>query len=503
MRVPLRLTVYGTRGRAYTSMRIGDLRGSPISVQMAAILPGAKRPTSSGSSEADPHAPSAESGGRRSGDLDDRVAKLRELRESLGRYQDLDRAVSAVPAPGVRRWLYTRLGVEGARFLDAEAGMGVTPPAEPEAPRRKPVSRAGFLLVVLVVVAGLAAVWSRTQQLEAEAASVESSAVPVVKTPIPAVAEGLAKLPDALQPQSIWLVESKNATEEYSNGLRIDTTYAVKGDPRRHRVFELPDGRLGPVSTEPVGILFHTSESDIWALEEGNNDRLRHNSQNLLKYIQRNKCYHYVIDRFGRVYRVVDEGTRANHAGFGVWRRDNHLYMNLNSQFLGICFETRWEGGKALPITKAQLTAGRDLTDYLRTRYKILPEMCTAHGLTSVNPRKHLIGHHIDWARGFPFDAFGLPDQYNRPDPAVVLFGFGYDEEFLSRMMGDPWTGVHEGERAFEQEARQQGRTVDDLRRERRLLYDRWIAEQAQPEEENASEDAARPSAPSGAQPKA
>ena len=38
--------------------------------------------------------------------------------------------------------------------------------------------------------------------------------------------------------------------------------------------------------------------------------------------------------------------------------------------------------------------------------------MCVAHGLTSVNPKKHLIGHHMDWARGFPFEAFGLPDQY-------------------------------------------------------------------------------------------
>ena len=36
------------------------------------------------------------------------------------------------------------------------------------------------------------------------------------------------------------------------------------------------------------------------------------------------------------------------------------------------------------------------------------------HGLTSVNPKKHLIGHHLDWARGFPFEAFGLPDQYQR-----------------------------------------------------------------------------------------
>jgi hypothetical protein len=470
-----------------------------------ATLPEANRPTPPTSEDAETD-DSAAGGGRRATDLDDRVAKLRELRQSLSRAQGIDRAVSAVPAPGVRRWLYTRLDVEGARFLDPTAGMGANPrtpaPAAPPPPRRRVISLAGGLIMMIVVVAGVAAVVYSKRELDAEAVSIQfAAAAPADRTALP-VAEALAKLPNALQPHSIWLVENKNGTEQYSNGLRIDTTYTIKGDPRTHRVFELPDGHLGPVRTDPVGILFHTSESDIWALEEGNNDRLRTNSTNLLKYIQRHKCYHYVIDRFGRVYRVVDEDTRANHAGFSVWRRDQQVYMNLNSQFIGICFETRWEGGQALPITKAQLTAGRDLTDYLRGRYKIPAEMCTAHGLTSVNPKKHLIGHHIDWARGFPFDAFGLPDQYARLDPAVELFGFGYDDEFLGRMMGAPWKGVGDGERALEQEARTTGRTLEDLRREKRQLYDRWIADQAQQDEQSASEDAARPSAPAGAQPK-
>ena len=71
--------------------------------------------------------------------------------------------------------------------------------------------------------------------------------------------------------------------------------------------------------------------------------------------------------------------------------------------------------------------------------------MCVTHGLTSVNPKKHLIGHHMDWARGFPFEAFGLPDQYERPAPSVALFGFGYDDDFL-KVLGEPWPGVREAE---------------------------------------------------------
>jgi hypothetical protein len=433
---------------------------------MAATLPEAKRPSSSTS------VPDT---------LDGHVAKLRELRGSLARYQDIDRAVSVVPAASVRRWLYGRLGVEGARFLDSEAGLGATPPsAEAGESRRRASPRIGALLVALAASVGLAAVSYRTRLIED---AVPPSPAPIAaKAVLPVVAEILVKLPEALQPQSIWLVEKSQGGEQYSNGLRIDTTFAVAGDPRRYRVFDATTGQMGPVATQPIGILFHTSESDIWPLEESNNERLRHNSENLLKYLQRNRCYHYMIDRFGRVYRVVDEDTRANHAGYSVWTRDNQVYLNLNSQFIGICFETRWEGGHALPITKAQLSAGRDLTDYLRYRYKIAPEMCTAHGLTSVNPKKHLIGHHIDWARGFPFDAFGLPDQYSRPDPAVVLFGFGYDDEFRGRMMGDPWSGVRQGEQALIEEARSRGRSLELLRHDKHQLYDQWIAAQAQDE---------------------
>jgi hypothetical protein len=446
---------------------------------MAATLPEAKRPSEPTS------APDS---------IDERVAKLRELRGSLGRYQDIDRAVSVVPAARVRRWIYHRLDVEGARFLDSSAGLGATPPTAATAAKRRTSPRTGALLIALAATIGLAAVSYRTRYLEEQQPLTSPAPAPVAAVPVVPmeVAETLSKLPEALQPQGIWLVENSHGVEIYSNGLRIDTTYSVKGDPRRFRVFDATTGEMGAVQTEPMGILFHTSESDIWPLEEANNERLRHNSENLLKYLQRNRCYHYMIDRFGRVYRVVEEQTRANHAGYSVWRRDNQVFLNLNSEFVGICFETRWEGGHALPITKAQLSAGRDLTDYLRNRYKIPAEMCTAHGLASVNPKKHLIGHHIDWARGFPFEAFGLPDQYSQPDPAVTLFGFGYDEEFLGRMRGDAWKGVAEGEHAMAEEARQKGQSLDELRRQKRKLYDEWIAAQARDEQGESETVAAR-----------
>jgi hypothetical protein len=206
----------------------------------------------------------------------------------------------------------------------------------------------------------------------------------------------------------------------------------------------------------------------VWPLEASFNENLRDSSQRLLKYVSRNKLYHYVIDRFGRVYRTVDEGSKANHAGFSVWSLGDEVHLNLNHSFLGVSFETRWEGGRALPITQAQLAAGRNLSDLLRKKYDIVPAMCVTHGLTSVNPRKHLIGHHMDWARGFPFEVFGLPDQYARVSPSVELFGFGYDDDF-TKVMGEPWPGVRDAEAALAREAARQGLTVPRCRSSGRI----------------------------------
>jgi hypothetical protein len=296
------------------------------------------------------------------------------------------------------------------------------------------------------------------------------------------VAENLPALPQGLAPERIWLVEKGESWELFSNGLRIDTNYLVAGEPRRYRVFDQQAGYQSTVVQKPVGIVFHTSESDIWPLEESFNEKLRDSSQGLLRYLQRNHVYHYLIDRFGRVFRVVSEEGKANHAGQGVWTQGDDIFLSLNNAFFGVSFETRWEGGRALPITQAQLAAGRNLTDYLRKKWEIAPEMCVAHGLTSMNPKKHLIGHHLDWSRGFPFEAFGLPDQYARVVPSVALFGFDYDEPFLT-VLGEPWLGVREAERALGAEATRRGLTVADVRREKQQLFDRWLAEQTRDQE--------------------
>ena len=409
----------------------------------------------------------------RSSRIKDPVEKLRFLRRSIERYETVDERLQAVPGAPLRWLAYRLTRVDAARPLFSPNPNGaLNPPGRaprPGRPRRarRAVNVAGLLVVT---AAGLAlASYPLTRPTPPPKRP--------VAVPLP-VAETLEPLPRGIAPERAWLVDSGPGFELYSNGLRIDTTWAVAGEPRHYRVFETGRGMGAEVEDRPVGIVFHTSESDIWPLEESFNEKLRDSNQNLLRYLKRNQVYHYLIDRFGQVFRVVEEKGKANHAGMSVWSAGERVYLNLNGSTIGVSFETRWEGGHALPITRAQLEAGRSLTDYLRDKWTISPDMCVTHGLASVNSHRHLIGHHLDWARGFPFEAFGLPDQYARASPAVALFAFGYDEPFLE-VMGEPWPGVGVAERALEKEAADASLPLEDVRRQRQKAYDRWLAEQA------------------------
>lgn len=427
---------------------------------------------------------------RNTRDIGDPVEKLKYIRSSLARYQRLDARVRALPYESWRRLASHIYGLDAVRPLLSDLPLGAG--EVPGFTRRAEIWGRIFDGAVTAVAAGMVvlavAVFVRRSTAghmpgapAAPAREVEAAA------PTTPHGGGADVVPVAgLAPNAVWLVEQGPGWEQYSNGLRIETGFSVAGEPRRYRVFSEERGADAAVRHQPAGILFHTTESDVWPLEAAYNETLRDSSQKLLRYVSRKKLYHYLIDRFGRVYRLVDEETKANHAGHSVWAQGRDIYVGLNHAFLGVAFETRWEGGRALPITQAQFSAGRNLTSYLRQRWQIAPEMCVGHGLTSVNPKKRLIGHHLDWARGFPFEAFGLPDQYNQLAPSVAVFGFGYDEDFL-KVLGEPWTGVRDAERILSEEAKRQGRTLDEVRSERQRLFDRWVAEQAQEAEGAAS----------------
>jgi len=437
-------------------------------------------------------------------DIDDPVVKLRYLQSALNEEGDKSALVQLVPIAPARRAWYR---LKGLRALDAVADadeeIAERTLAARQTARRVVVGASAaamlFIPVLVAIVAWQVNRWrsdpervaSVGSSTEANATAIETTTAPLVvpqstslTTPPPAaegpvnqapVAEPLAAEDMGIVPSMIWLADRGPGWELYSNGLRIETAYTVKGTARDYRV-QTRDGTLLPTRfNHPMGILFHTSESDLWPLEPGYESEVRKGSEALLRFVKREQAYNYVIDRFGRVYRIVDDDSRANHAGHGVWARGNEVYLDLNSAFLGVSFESRWEGGRTLPITRAQLIAGRNLTHYLRQRFAIAPEMCVTHGLASVSPKRGLIGYHLDWARGFPFEAFGLPDLYAQPLPSVALFGFNYDSEFL-RTMGERWPGLIAAERQLADEARERAISLDQLRHERQANYRRWRA---------------------------
>lgn len=243
----------------------------------------------------------------------------------------------------------------------------------------------------------------------------------------------------------VWLVQSTPQFDLYSNGLRIENQYATSTAPRRYLALA---NDAGPAvsglewRTEPAGIVYHTTESHLAPFEEDQNQSLRRAGEGLLEYVGRRHSYHFVIDRFGRIFRVVRESDYANHAGKSVWADRARIYINLNQSFLGVAFEASSKlSGAESPVNGAQIYAGRILTEMLRARYDIAASNCVAHAQVSVNPANYAVGYHRDWAANLPFAALGLDDNYKLPVASVRLFGFQPD----AGLMGNGESSMAEG----------------------------------------------------------
>jgi hypothetical protein len=289
-----------------------------------------------------------------------------------------------------------------------------------------PMSYKSWLLVSFLAVSLLFTAPASAPR--AQAAN-ETPRVPTPVSPGPATVR-------VEQTPEIWQVEKTDAFETYTNGLRIDNRFSVANRPRSYLAFSatrLEDVR-GERRSVPAGIVFHTTESRQAPFEAGENTALKRIGESLLAYVKRKRAYNFLIDRFGRVYRVVRETDAANHAGNSIWSDQDWLYLNLNQSFLAVSFETRTlPGQEEAAVNPAQVRSAALLTEMLRKRYGIPAGNCVTHAQVSVNISNRLIGYHIDWASSFPFDQLGLPDNYALPLPAVSLFGFEYDSDFEHR----------------------------------------------------------------------
>ena len=301
--------------------------------------------------------------------------------------------------------------------------------------------------------------------------------------------------------KAIWLVEKSKDVETYSNRLQIITSYAVSNVPRHYLCFPRKPGGVdvAPKFTDKiVGILYHASESDILPFRPEMNQSIKKYSQLLVRYIHRHRSYHYFIDRYGRVYRVVAEDQAAYHAGNSIWADEQSVYLNLNHAFIGICFEgrdfeyveknqeadsralsgPRLVAADGITINEAQIRSGKELTDWLRTKYHIRESNCLPHALVSVNPDSFLIGYHLDLAQGFPFDQLGLNDKYGAILPSIADFGFLYDQYFIDSLKGNLWPGIRISEEAVMARAEGQNVSFSEYRKQLKNRYKNWLGYQ-------------------------
>jgi hypothetical protein len=274
---------------------------------------------------------------------------------------------------------------------------------------------------------------------------------------------------------TVWLVEHTKDFEIYSNGLRIDDRYTVSSDPRPtypvYRRFSI-DPAQPEWRTAPAGIVYHTTESDQAVFEEDETSKLKRIGKGVLSYVQQHHAYHFLIDRFGQVFRVVRESDIADHAGMSIWADNRVIYVNLNSSFFGVAFETQTQVGQELPSANpAQIHSARVLTEMLRGKYRIQESNCVTHAQVSVNPGNMLIGYHTDWAGNFPFLEVGLSDNYTAPPPSIYAFGFDYDPAFVHHTGVRLWEGLALADDEMRTEAAAHGLAVAKYRSILRKKY--------------------------------
>lgn len=356
------------------------------------------------------------------------------------------------------------------RFLQSVVELP-GPPDEIRSRRARGIRIAALLLVT--VIPGTLLLMRATGRPDARPSSRSSPGVMVRPNPMAAPAR------TGGPPAEVWQVEKTADSETYSNGLRIDDRFEVAGQPRGYVVFPV-DGSGGGAAmprNNPAGIVFHVTESAQAPFEPGQNRALKRIGESLLEYVGRKRAYHFVIDRFGRVYRVVREGDAAHHAGYSVWADDRFLYLNLNESFLGVAFEAQsGPPGEEPEIHPAQVRVAADLTEMLRARYGIPPGNCVTHAQVSVNPSNMRVGYHTDWASSFPYRDIGLPDNYARALPAVTVFGFECDHGFLDTSGDRLHAAINRAEEDLRARASQSGSPLPVFRRRLQREYREKLA---------------------------
>lgn len=418
------------------------------------------------------------------------TARQAELRQSLQRFQFLEKT-------RFYDWIM-EARLYSAILIELQALMRNAPPAQRarlqrvEIPFRARVIHACYrarhafyavgVLVTGVLLFGLysLASWSgqRASAYIAQRYGKDGRTI-VVKEGLTNATPAVAQVIKRYEAEKIWLVERTAKIERYSNNGQINTEYEVDNHPRAYYLYPREgEGSSDQINHAPIGIVYHTTEGEQIPFSADNSNSIQERSHNLIRYIQRLKLYHYLIDRFGQIYRIVRDDQAANHAGYSLWADQKNFYVGLNESFIGVAFESSMAGSLEETLTVAQVTEGYKLTAILRSKYKIEDVNCTAHGLVSVNPDNGAIAFHHDWVKNFPFEAMGLSDKYKVPTPNMIDYGFTWDDEILEKLNKTLWPGAITADEEFKQRAEKLRTSAEALRLKLRALYREQYARQ-------------------------
>lgn len=132
---------------------------------------------------------------------------------------------------------------------------------------------------------------------------------------------------------------------------------------------------------------------------------------------------HYMVDKDGKIFQLVDENERAWHAGVSYWRGNS----NINQRSIGIEIVNNGHEYGYQPFPELQMEAVAELCWGIIARHKIPARNVVAH--SDIAPtRKQDPGELFDWkllaSKGiglFPSPAT------NNQKPETSLKEYGYD----------------------------------------------------------------------------
>lgn len=143
---------------------------------------------------------------------------------------------------------------------------------------------------------------------------------------------------------------------------------------------------------------------------------------------------HYLVDRDGRAYKLVDESKRAWHAGVGSWKGLD----DINSRSIGIEIVNvgLTEDGRREPFPDRQIDAVIALCKDIIRRHGILPHNIVGH--SDVAPaRKQDPGEAFPWAKLAEAGVGIWTDDFAEPNASVeeMLAIIGYDVSDIGKAM--------------------------------------------------------------------